>query len=166
MSATIASLRSGSPVGAWLLKANPNMWDIHDALRHREDLDWWRLAHSYRTALVAAGHPAGLWITGAQGSPRGLAAIGTITAGPELREDDPSDPRWGPMFRPDRRWYVGVTWREMFEPLDPSAFRHDPRTSGMEIFRAPRVASPVAVEPHEWDAILERCGQDIAGTTS
>ena len=62
--------------------------------------------------------------------------------------------------------YVAVAWDHVFPPIDPIAFRQDPGTSAMEIFRAPRVASPVAVRPLEWDVIVERCAQDIAGTTS
>ncbi len=155
---TIAFLRTATPVGAWLLKANPEMWDIHDALTSGEQLDWWRLAHSYRVSLVHCGQPVGLWVTRSQ-NPRlrwGLAAIGRITSEPSLQQDDLGDLRWGPLHRPDRRYYIEVTLELLPTWVSATSLRHDPRTAGMEIFRAPRVASPVAVTPTEWQALLER----------
>ena len=96
MTEVIAHLRDGTEVGAWLLKAHPSIWDIGTALGEGVELDWWRLAPSYRVELVHAGHPCAMWVTrgdaagavGRLGGRRGDRANRSRTSG------DPDDPLW------------------------------------------------------------------------
>jgi len=79
----IARLRDGTDVAAWLFKASPAIWDIGTALGQGVELDWWRLAPSYRVGLVHEGHPCAMWVT--RGDPRvasGVWALGEVVGEP------------------------------------------------------------------------------------
>lgn len=151
----VARLRDGTAVAGWLLKANPSVWDVGDALRSGADLDQWRLAPSYRVDLVDVGHPVALWVTrGDPGLPAGLWAVGVVTGEPRVGTGDLDDPRWRDRVARDRaRPYVEVRL-EVLDPYVPAAvLRADPRFAAAEILRAPRVASPVALTPEQRTAV-------------
>lgn len=153
----IARLRDGSPVGAWLFKANPHVWDVLAALERRHDLDRWRLAWSYRVDLVDVGHPCALWVTGSSSDSHiaGLWAVGVVTSPPAAAPDDPTDPGWGPDARPmDVRPYVGVALTVLDEPIPRGVFRADPRLARTEVLQRPRMGSPLVLTPDEW-AVLD-----------
>ena len=154
---TIATLRNGDPVGAWLFKANPAVWDIGAYLRSGAPLDRWRMAPSYRVDLVEPGQPCALWVT--NGDPRlppGIWAVGEIANFPFEDVGDPTDELW--RDRGDARHvrpYVDLVMDVLADGVPRDVIRADPRLADMEIFRAPRVASPVAVGPGEWRALSE-----------
>ncbi len=155
----VAELRDGTEVGAWMFKARPDVWDIATALRDRSGLDRWRMADSYRVELIAPGQPCALWITGpATGTPTpGVWAIGHITSEPYEDRGDPDDELWSDesarrQFRP----YVSVDLDVLDQPITRAELRGDPRFESAEILVAPRVASPLAIRPLEWAAILDR----------
>jgi len=142
----IASLRDGSPVGAWLLKARPDVWDVHGALRSATPITSWPMAVTYRVNLVAPGQPCGLWITagGPGHPPAGLYATGWITSAPV--EDPESERR--------ARWIVGVSLAALAHPVLKGELDHHPAWGEEEARRAPRVSTPVAVSPEAWAAAL------------
>ncbi|MFZ4517376.1 MAG: EVE domain-containing protein [Microthrixaceae bacterium] len=156
----VARLRDGTAVGAWLLKANPAVWDVGAFLDAGEEADTWRLAPTYRVDLLAVGQPVGLWITrGDPAHPPGLWAVGSVTGAPADDVGDPDDPRWRDLgARRQVRPYVPVRLRALDRPVAVEAVRNDPRLATTEIVRAPRVASPVAVTPEEWAALLDLTG--------
>ena len=150
----VARLRDGTPVGAWLLKANPAVWDIGTFLASGVEVDRWRLAPSYRADLMAPGHPAVLWVT--RGDPAlepGVRAVGVVTArGPGRRRGTrrpvvagPGGPAAGAAVR------GGPTGGAADRPVTAAEVRADPRLAGTEILRVPRLGSPVALTPEEWD---------------
>ncbi len=153
----IAELRDGTPVGAWLLKARPSIWDIGAALRDGTELDWWRLAHSYRAELVRAGHPCAMFVT--RGDPAvasGVWALGDVTGDPVDDAGDPDDPLWRDagaqrQVRPRIPVHLGV----LGEPVLREAMVADPRLAGTEILRVPRIGNPAALTPGEWSALCE-----------
>lgn len=159
MTRACAELRDGTPVGAWLFKANPAVWDVLGALERHEDLDSWRMAPSYRVGLVAPGHPCALWVTGPRSAPyrAGVWAVGTVVSVPYDDVGDPDDPSWfdrgaARQVRP----YVKVDLRVLSTPIDRDDLRGDPRFAGSEILRRPRMGSPVAITPDEWTAVRDR----------
>lgn len=157
----VATLRDGSPVGAWLLKANPQVWDVIGALERGDGLDRWRLAWSYRVDLVDVGHPCVLWVTGAATAAHsaGIWATGTVTSCPEARADDPTDPGWRDgAGRLDTRPYVAVQLRVLPAVLARRELAADPRFAGSEIFRSPRMGSPLALTPSEWAVVRSMVG--------
>lgn len=153
----VAELRDGTPVAAWMLKANPQVWDLRPTMAGRDRLDRWRLAPGYRADLIAPGHPCALWIT--RGDPRlpsGLWAVGEVTGRPEADVGDPDDERWRDEGARRRvRPYVPVRMRVLGEPVRREELAADPRTAGLEVLRLPRIGNPAAVTPGQWAALLE-----------
>lgn len=157
----IARLRDGTQVAAWMLKANPEVWDVEAALRDGRDLDTWRLAPSYRVELVAPGHPCVLWVTGtgAAAARAGVRALGVVTTDPYPDVGDPDDPAWGdPAAARVVRPYVGVHLEVLAEPLSRAEVRADPRLADLEVLRRPRMGSPLAVRADELAAMQESVG--------
>lgn len=155
--AVIARLRDGTPVGAWLLKARPSVWDIGTALRDGTELDWWRLAHGYRAGLVHAGHPCAVFVT--RGDPRvrsGVWAIGEVTGDPVDDAGDPDDPLWrDPAAQRQVRPRIPVLLEVLGEPVLREDLVADPRLAGTEILRVPRIGNPAALTPDEWSALVD-----------
>ena len=151
-------LRDGSPVAAWLFKANPEVWDVLGALDQRTGIDHWRMAPSYRTDLVHPGQPCGLWVTGAASAAHvaGAWALGHVTGEPYLDTGDPSDSAWRDLGAARQvRPYVAVDLRVLEQPVDRRVLRGDPRFVDAEILRRPRMGSPLALSPGEWDALVD-----------
>ncbi len=157
MTPEIAHLRDRSPVGAWLLKAKPSIWDIGAALTQRVELDWWRLAPTYRADLVHEGHPCAIWVT--RGDPRvrsGLWAIGEVVGEPFDDAGDPEDPLWlDEAARRQIRPRVPVRLEVLATCVPREVVATDPRVERCEILRVPRIGNPAVFTPAEWDAVLD-----------
>lgn len=156
--AELPQLRDGRRVAAWIFKARPDVWDVVTAVRDGSGLESWRMAPSYRVALVAPGHPCALWVTGPSSGRHipGVWAIGEVTSDPFDDAGDPDDELWLDVgARRQVRPHVMVHLRVLEAPIPRSVLRADPRFADSEILVAPRVASPVAVRPAEWAAILD-----------
>jgi hypothetical protein len=156
-----AELRDGTPVAAWLFKANPDVWDVLAFLRSGADVDSWRMAPSYRVDLVAPGQPAVLWVTGPANGPHvpGVWAVGEISG--EVIEDvgDPDDDMGRDQgARHPVRPHVEMSMTVLAEPVSRMDLVEDPRFAEAEIVRRPRMGSPVALRPVELEAILDRAG--------
>ena len=158
-SGAFCELRDGTPVGAWLFKANPAVWDGLAFLKSGADVDSWRMAPSYRVDLVAPGQPAVLWVTGPANGPHvpGVWAVGEVAG--EVFEDvgDPDDDLWRDQgARHQVRPYVELTLAVLSEPISRMDLLDDPRFAEAEIVKRPRMGSPVALRPIELEAILDR----------
>jgi hypothetical protein len=151
----VAHLRDGSAVAAWVLKANPAVWDIGAHLAAGAPVDRWRLAPSYRCGLVDVGHPVLLWVTrGDPGLAPGFRAVGEVTAPAEDDVGDPDDPLWREEgARRQVRPYVGVRLRVLPAPIGIDEVRADPSLAAMELLRAPRMGSPLHLTPDELEAL-------------
>lgn len=138
-----------------MLKANPATWDIGTALRDGTDLDWWRLAETYRADLVDAGHPCVMWVT--RGDPRlesGVWAVGEVLDAPTIGLGDPGDPLWRDLSaREQPRPRIPVRLEPLERPLPREAIAVEPRLSRCEILRVPRIGNPAALSPDEWAAL-------------
>jgi hypothetical protein len=153
--AVVARLRDGSPVAAWLLKARPSLWDIGRALRDGVELDWWRLAHTYRAELVHGGQPCAMWVTrGDPATPSGIWAIGEVTDDPVDDVGDPDDPLWRDRgAQRQLRPRVPVRLRPLARPLLREEFESHPDLDAAEILRVPRIGNPSALSPRQWQAL-------------
>ncbi len=155
MTLPLRHLRDGSVVGAWVLKASPAIWDIGAALDEQVDLDWWRLAPSYRVALVRAGDPCAMWVT--KGDPRvssGFWAVGTVVGEPFEDVGDPEDTLWRDEHaRRQVRPRVPIQMEVLETPIERDAVLADPRLRRTEIVRVPRIGNPAAMTPEEWMAL-------------
>ena len=151
----IARLADGSPVGAWMLKARPDVWDIGTALEQGLSLNWWRLAHSYRADLVADGHPCVMWITrGDARTPSGIWGYGRVVGEPFLGTGDSTDPLWiDTVAQAQVRPRIQVEIVTLSEPIRREEIAADPRLAGLEILRVPRIGNPASASPQEWQVI-------------
>jgi hypothetical protein len=155
---SLPELRDGTPVAAWLFKANPEVWDVLAFLRSGADVDSWRMAPSYRVDLVAPGHRAVLWVTGPAGGEHvpGVWALGEISG--EVYEDvgDPDDPLWRDHGAKHQvRPYVEMRMDVLAAPVSRMELADDPRFADAEILRRPRMGSPLALRPIELEVIEE-----------
>jgi len=147
----IARLRDGTEVAAWMFKAKPEVWDVIGAIRacladpSAPPIDSWGLVDNYRVALVHAGQPCVLWVTGGRHSPTtGVWAMGHVTTEPyPAPEGDDGG------LRP----HVGLELDLLASPIRLIELATDERFARAEIIRAPRVSSPVALTGEEWEAI-------------
>lgn len=77
-------------LGAWLLKANPAVWDLH---RFRADghrsIASWAVRPGYRSRLMRGGDRVVFWVSGsgAGGLPRGIWGLGHVLAEAEAWTD-------------------------------------------------------------------------------
>lgn len=155
----LPELRDGTRVAAWLFKANPGVWDVLDALYAGASIDTWRLTPSYRTGLLAPGHPCVLWVTRDPAVSRtpGVFAVGRLTTAAYDDVGDPDDDRWFDRAAArEVRPHVGTDMEVLDPPITAEELREDPRWRGEEVFRAPRMGSPLAVTSRAWSALLER----------
>lgn len=128
-------------LGAWLLKANGDHSDVAVRAARRDDVAWWCVQRSYRTALMAPGQPVLLWVSGSRRVTPGIWAVGTVT-GAVSTEDG-------------RRQHVPVTLRWLDEPVPRDAVRTDPRLADLEVLRQPMAANPSFATRAEYAAIRD-----------
>jgi hypothetical protein len=148
----IGTTPGGVEIAAWILKARPDMWDVGDWLSSGEQARSWRLADGPRVGLMAPGQRCFLWVTGPAAAPTtpGIWAWGTVTGEVFDRAGDPDDVRWTDRdAQRQERPCVPVELTVLAEPIRRSDLRDDPRFTGCEILRAPRVGNPVVVSPGE-----------------
>ncbi len=77
-------------LGAWLLKANPAVWDLRGFLDSGERrLTSWAVQPGYRSALMRPGDRVLFWVSGdgRSGFARGVWGLGTVTAPAEAWQD-------------------------------------------------------------------------------
>ena len=148
MSGLLAVLRDGTQVAAWVFKANPDVWDVEAHLARHGSVDRWTLAPGYRGDLLAAGHPAVLWLTGRRA---GVIAAGTVT-GPafdDLDEETGRVRRWAPVR------LAAVA------PVGKAALLADPRCRRPEMVRSARLGSPLALTRAELDAVEDALDRPV-----
>jgi hypothetical protein len=167
-------LRNGTPVAGWLLKAAPGVWDLEAALAAGEVPTSWRLARSYRVALVRVGDPVVLWRTRGWSGPAGVVAFGSVEAppsggrrssgatagasgGPAIVDElpgDASDPRWLDAAARDRpRPRVHIRLEVLDDPLTLEQVANHPDLTGLEVRRVPRIGNPSVITPDQLQAL-------------
>lgn len=150
----IGRTKQGREIAAWMVKANPEIWDV---VAWAEDHDWidgWRLADSYRVPMMRAGDLCFLWVTGpasARYEP-GLWAVGMVTG--DAAEDAGGGSLWvdsGEQAK--RRPYIPLNLRILEDPIRRADLASDPRFESSEIIRQPQMGNPLIVTPGELAAI-------------
>lgn len=140
-------------LGAWLLKANGDTSDVAARAARRDDVGQWCVQRSYRTALMAAGQPVVLWVSGGRRVGPGIWAVGTVRdrvlpTGPPAGTDGE---------RTARRQHVPISlrWLDDADRLPRDAVRADPRLADLEVLRQPMAANPSFVTRAQWAALLD-----------
>lgn len=131
-------------LGAWLVKATGTASSTREHLRTGfVRVDSWCVRPTYRTALVAAGQPVLLWVSGTEADhPAGIYARGRTTG-------------------PAGDGVMPVTLVALEEPLLRTELAEHPRLSSLEVLRMPAGSNPSYVTP-EHLAVLATLSEELA----
>lgn len=144
-------------LGAWMLKCNPEIWDLGRFRQTGDTIEAWSVVKSYRTDLMAAGQQVVFWATGKDDADitPGLWGVGEVT-GPafEADVDEDDDGLWLDEGQRTRsRLFVPVDIRLYDHAVPRRLLKADPRLAGMEIFRQPQMSNPLVVTQEEMAAL-------------
>ena len=131
-------------LGAWLLKANPALWDISGFIRSGESrIRSWAVQPGYRSRMMAPGDRVLFWVSGdgRSGLPRGIWGDGQVVAPAE----DWVDAERGYWRDDGARAAVRARVRVSITFLDEPVTAEELRARGMtdlEVLRIPQGANP------------------------
>lgn len=156
----IGHTNKGTPIGGWLLKCNPEVWNPAYALADDPVERNWSVSESYRLELMRPGDPCVLWVTGSRSSPvpAGVYAYGTLTAGTDGnvvyldRWSDTVNPPEGEDAQ-DVRPFVNCELRWLAKPVLRDELRDAPTFANAEILRIAQVSNPSVLTPDEMAVI-------------
>ena len=133
-----------APLGAWLLKCNPQAWDLRGLLDAGERrLTSWAVRPGYRSALMAEGDPVLFWVSGdgREGFERGIWGAGVLTAEAESWSETTAG-RWrSPAAHHGVRARVRVDIPLLAQPVTDVALRAA-GVDDLEVQRMPFAANP------------------------
>lgn len=140
MAATVERAR----LGAWLLKANPTVWDLRGFLDAGERrLTSWAVRPGYRSELMTADDRVLFWVSGngRTGFARGIWGLGRVLAEAEPWVEE--DRGWWrePSARHGVRARVAVDITLLAEPVSDAELRAA-GISDLEVQRQPFAANP------------------------
>ncbi len=143
-------------LGAWLLKANPALWDISGFLKSGQSrIRSWAVQPGYRSRLMTAGDRVLFWVSGdgRSGLARGIWGDGEVVAPAEDWADaEPGFWRNDTARRAVRaRVQVSITFLD--EPVTAEELRARGLTD-LEVLRIPQGANPSWVSRDQL-AVLE-----------
>lgn len=153
----IGRTKHGKDIAAWMLKANPGVWDVVAWASDHDWIDSWRLAHSYRVPMMKPGDLCFLWVTGPANSDYepGLWAAGIVTG--DAADDTGGGSMWvDSVEKGKRRPYIPLNLRILEQPIARADIGSDPRFGSSEIIRQPQMGNPLVVSSDELLAIEDR----------
>jgi len=143
-------VRSGE-TRVWMFQANPQRYDILNALADESDEDTW-LVNQYQN-YIHAGHIAVIWMSGKEG---GIYAIGDVISDPEYIYDSETTTKYwmSDKDRGQKRLRVRIKYRLKLinNPVMKEELRNIPNLRNMSIFRQPR-GTNFPVSDAEWKII-------------
>jgi EVE domain len=131
-------------LGAWLLKANPTLWDISGFLQSGENrIRSWAVQPGYRSRLMAPGDRVLFWISGdgRSGLARGIWGDGEVIAAAEDWVDAAPGFWRDDTARAAVRARVQVSITFLTEPVTAEELRARGLTD-LEVLRIPQGANP------------------------
>jgi len=150
-------------LGAWLLKCNPDVWDV---VGFRDDGEMlipdWSVTDNYRGRMMAAGDPVVFWVTGTTGDEPtpGIWGIGHIV-GPARYEVDfgAADDDGGYWLDEDARlrarFFVPTEIILLDTPVPRAEVAAHPALSGMEILQQAQMSNPSFLTATEFAALKD-----------
>ncbi|HEX2575905.1 MAG TPA: hypothetical protein VHK88_06110 [Aquihabitans sp.] len=142
----------GTPIGGWVLRADPGGFDVAGTLAEYGQVFRFPLEPSDRSELMDAGQPCFLW-SGDRSRVVGLWAIGEVVGPTTLVELDA-----GPDGEDGSRLFLSELYAEvellpLVKPLSADKLRADKVLAGSELFTEPDRPNPVVLRPEEVRAI-------------
>jgi hypothetical protein len=146
-------------VAAWLLKANPSIYDAEGALRDLTSFGAWRLAPSYRVGLIAVEDPVVLWLTGRD---RGIIAAGEVTGAPY--ESTGGTDYW---VDDDEKAKVRPYLPVRLEPIPKiteDELTTNPAFNEAEVLKIRQMGNPSYLTEDEFDVIKDLMGMEFVAS--
>lgn len=131
-------------LGAWLLKANPAVWDVRRFLAEGHTrLTSWSVQRGYRSALMRPGDKVVFWLSGpgTGGLVRGVWGLGHVVAEPESWQDTERGWWLDDDARQALRARVEVDVGLLEQPL-PAAELRAAGITDLEVQRVPQMSNP------------------------
>ncbi len=140
-------------LGAWVIKCNPAVTPVEEMVETGRPVTSWCVAANYRSALMAAGQPALLWVSGAARGryPRGIWGVGRVT-GPALAKRAPAG---AGLVAP---LHISL----LDSPVPAQVLAAIPALGDLEVLRQPYMSNPSWCTKAEFRAVRFL----LAGTTS
>lgn len=163
-----------SRLGAWVLKCNPDVWDLEGFLADGErHIDNWSVAENYRSAMMQHGQPVLFWVSGSRrkrlppglwGSGWVIGSVGTEVVEVDREEPDAGEPTEGDQaeradywldeqYRVKARFFVPVALQLWDAPVEVDALRSVAGLAGMELLRQPQMSNPSWLTTQELAAV-------------
>jgi hypothetical protein len=139
----------GHEIAAWILKGDPNVFDLDAALEDEGVIDSWSVHKTYRTGLLAEGQRCYLWRSGPDAA---IVASGFVTGPVESRQAiaenwvDRDKAKTATLFVP-------VELHQLAEEITRDELRADPILSKIEILKMPQGSNPSILKPEEFRAL-------------
>lgn len=151
MSQSIGRTRDGRPIGAWLFKANPDVWDLHTDFEQAGAIPSWSVHPSYRSRMLGPGQRCFLWASEdrQRGLKRGIYGVGEVTGQAKPGMAGPSALWRDEARRRAMRAFVPVIIHRLREPILAEDLHSDPRFADAEVFRSRQMSNPVVLRPEE-----------------
>ncbi|RKN15234.1 EVE domain-containing protein [Micromonospora musae] len=144
-------------LGAWLVKCNPEVWDLVSFLAAGEEtITSWSVVPNYRADLVRPGQRVLFWVTGKEGAypEPGLWGSGVMVGPVYEATADGDTGYWLDEDQQQRtRHFAPMDVEVMPSPVPRHVLKSDSRLSGMEVFRQPQMGNPLFVTKDELAAL-------------
>jgi hypothetical protein len=152
----IATLKSKKPIGGWVVKANPAVYDVRTEIEEFGAVTGWTLHPTYRLGLVLPAHPVFLWVSGDDPLlPSGLWGVGEVRRRPYPTTIPENAEGWDPDHIPRGTVASVDTWIQILAtPVPRGAFQQDPVLGTSELILAKQMSNPVALTPQEVDRVM------------
>jgi hypothetical protein len=144
-------------LGAWLLKANPAVWDLRGFLDTGERrLTSWAVQPGYRSALMHPGDRVLFWVSGdgRSGFDRGIWGLGTVTAPAESWQESEQGFWTDEGSRQGLRARVEVDIALLEDPV-PAAELRAAGIEDLEVQRQPFGANPSFVSTAQLERLAD-----------
>lgn len=174
MSDVAAPAITDETFGAWLLKCNPDVWDVVGFMGDGNDLiDDWTVLDNYRSARMKAGDPVVFWISGpARGGPLepGVWGVGYLTGTLEVvaefdeEEDQEHTDYWLDLEAKARaRFFVPCAIPLFDLPIARTDLKAHRVLADVEVIRQPEMGNPSWLTKGQWAALQDLLGESALG---
>lgn len=149
--------------GAWLLKANPDTWDI---VGFREDgggvITSWSVSGNYRTEMMRTGDPVVFWVSGrSPDMESGIWGVGhVLTPAYPKRDDEVDDGYWLDLDAMSAVHSTVAVQIPLFEePLPRADMKAMTGLQSLEVLRMPQGSNPSWVDADAWQVLQGVLGE-------
>ncbi len=141
-------------LGAWVIKCNPVVTDFGAIVESGRSIRTWCVANNYRSALMAAGQPAVLWVSGSGTKfPRGIWGIGQVVA-PAVPQLMAATKEPATRQRPATLTaHIDISLRST--PIAVATITSMPALRSIEVLRQPFMSNPSWLSRDEFAALDE-----------